>query len=312
MRPRACFIFTVSLEKLATIGNSIHQTLPVVFTETHVSNCDSCPKDAVCLQPQERGDSFVKDGFTCVCAEGFVGDGLTCYNIKQCSDSSCCSPGYKWSTERGCVDIDECSLPDFPCPHPQVCQNTPGSFECLEPSLSARSRPASESVQFDCGHTICPVGMDCVPGADGFMTCIDPCAIHSVLNDNWRAPNNTLTQGLIKCDASVNFQGWYRFFLWQTSAHIPERCVAENRCGTQGPMWITEPHPTQSGIIVGRSVCSQRYGRCCHNRFDRIYVKLCPGNYFVYKLRPPGYCNNAYCAGILLKYINSFKFILLI
>lgn len=268
-----------------------------LFTGTLVTSCDFCHDEASCVESQERGDSFVKHQVSCVCKDGFVGDGLTCYDPKVCSDSSCCSQGYHWSAEIGCVDTDECSLPESPCPDTQDCQNTPGSFECIEPSSSARSAPSSESVQFDCGHVLCPVGTDCVTGSDGIMHCVDPCESYSVIDDDWRATNHTTTGNAIS-DTTNHFEGWYRFFLWHTSAQIPERCVGLNRCGTYSPMWLGSPHPTQSGIIVSRQMCVHRT-ECCSYKVHNIYVKRCPGKYFVYKLHNHLYTRSAFCAGIV-------------
>ncbi|KAG7223797.1 hypothetical protein INR49_026480 [Caranx melampygus] len=210
---------------------------------TLVLSCDSCNDQANCLESQGRGDTFASQGFTCVCKDGFVGDGLTCYDTKLCSDSSCCSQGYDWSAERGCVDIDECSLPDPPCAPAQVCENTPGSFICGEGSSSPRSVPSPQSVQFICGNTICPSGRDCIR-YNGTTRCVDPCDHYTVLDDDWRSVNNTMNN-ILHCDRDVHWQGWYRLFLGQESAHIPERCVEKNRCGTHAPLWITQPHPTQ-------------------------------------------------------------------
>ncbi|KAM6941612.1 uromodulin-like [Lycodopsis pacificus] len=263
---------------------------------TLVTSCDLCHDGASCLESRERGDSFTNQALSCVCKDGFVGDGLTCYDTKLCSDSSCCSRGYHWSPDRGCVDTDECSLPDSPCTSPQVCQNTPGSFICLEPSSRTRVARSSQSVQFSCGHTVCPSGMDCI-SSNGTLRCADPCEQYTVLDDDWRSTNNT--SNLIHCDQSIDWQAWYRFFLEQTSAHIPERCVGGNKCGTHATMWITEPHPTQSDEIVNRTVCSAFQNNCCWTGTRVIQVKLCYGDYYVYKLvRPPG-CNFAYCAGIV-------------
>ncbi|XP_053183009.1 deleted in malignant brain tumors 1 protein [Scomber japonicus] len=259
-----------------------------------VSSCDSCHNEAMCQESRERGDSFASQALSCVCKDGFVGDGLTCYNTKLCSDSSCCSQGYYWSPDSGCVDTDECSLPDSPCAPSQVCQNTPGSFKCTEPSSSTRSGSSFQSVQFNCGHDVCPLGMDCI-GNNG-TSCADPCDHYTVVDDEWRSTNNTMNQ--IHCDQHVNWQGWYRLFLGQTSAHIPERCVAENRCGTNAPLWITEPHPTQSNEIVNRTVCNSWSGSCCRFPSHIIQVKLCYGNYYVYKLVKPYGCNFAYCADV--------------
>uniref|UniRef100_UPI0037E74215 uncharacterized protein isoform X1 n=2 Tax=Semicossyphus pulcher TaxID=241346 RepID=UPI0037E74215 len=261
-----------------------------------VTSCDSCHDEAACQESQETDNTFSSHVVSCVCKEGFVGDGQKCYDIKLCLNSSCCEEGYHWSAERGCVDTNECSLPDSPCKQHQVCQNTPGSFECLEPSRRTRSAPSSRSVQFSCGQSVCPSGMDCIR-LNGNLRCADPCQNYDVLNDDWRSTNNTSTQNL-HCDRNVNWQGWYRLFLWGKSAHIPERCVAENRCGTHAPLWITEPHPTRSDQIVSRTVCNAWSGSCCRFTSHDIHVKHCYGNYYVYKLVQPSVCHLAYCAEV--------------
>ncbi|KAM7412337.1 hypothetical protein PAMA_022019 [Pampus argenteus] len=276
-------------------NSNIHQTILVLLTGTLVSSCDSCHDEATCRESRERGDSFASQVISCVCKDGFVGDGLTCYNTKLCSDSSCCSQGYHWSLDSGCVDTDECSLPESPCPPPQVCQNTPGSFQCMEPSSSTRSGNSSQSVQFTCGHNVCPLGMDCITSGN-WTGCGDPCDHYTVLDDEWRSTNNTMNQ-IVRCDRNVNWQGWYRLFLGQMSAHIPEMCVADYRCGTHAPLWITEPHLTQSNEIVVRSVCGS-WRSCCSFSSNVIHVKLCYGNYYVYKLVMPSTCNLAYCAEV--------------
>lgn len=273
----------------------MHQTILALFTGTVVSSCESCHDEATCLESRERGDTFASQALSCVCKDGFVGDGLTCYNAKLCGDSSCCSQGYHWSPDSGCVDTDECALPDSPCTPPQVCQNTAGSFKCLEPSSSTRLGPSPQSVHFKCGHTVCPSGMDCIR-TNGTLRCADPCEHYTVVDDAWRSTNNTSTQA-VHCDQAVNWQGWYRLFLEQTSAHIPERCVGQDRCGTHATLWITEPHPTQSDGIVGRRVCGAWLGQCCYFGSHTIHVKRCYGNYYVYKLVKPTGCYYAYCAG---------------
>lgn len=292
------FIFTVSFRKATqNISNSMHQTILVLFTGTLVTSCDSCHDEAACLESRERGDSFTSQALSCACKDGFVGDGLTCYDAKLCSDSSCCSQGYHWSPDRGCVDTDECSLPDSPCMPPQVCQNTPGSFRCLQPSSSARSGSSSQSPRFSCGNTVCPAGMDCISN-NMTLRCADPCEHYTVLDDDWRSTNNTSNQ-IVHCDRDINWQGWYRLLLGQTSAHIPERCIAERSCGTHAPLWITAPHPTQPDEIVNRTVCNAWHDSCCYFASHTIHVKLCYGNFYVYKLVKPGTCSLAYCAGIV-------------
>ncbi|XP_047433604.1 deleted in malignant brain tumors 1 protein-like isoform X2 [Mugil cephalus] len=271
-----------------------------LFTKTTsagalVSSCDSCHVESTCLESQERGDSFSSQVLSCVCKDGFVGDGLSCYDIKLCNDSSCCSQGFHWSLDSGCVDTDECSLSNPPCTPPEICYNTPGSFECLVPSSRTRITPSSQSVQFSCGHTVCPLGWDCIQ-SNGTAECADPCDLYTVLNDDWRSTKNTGHTD-IHCDYNINWQGWYRLLLEETSARIPERCVETHRCGTHAPMWITEPHPTKSDGIVNRTVCNSWGGSCCLFSSHIIHVKRCH-DYYVYKLVKPSACSLAYCTEV--------------
>ncbi|KAF3844040.1 hypothetical protein F7725_016088 [Dissostichus mawsoni] len=248
------------------------------FFRKHFS-CDSCHDEANCLKIRERGDSFTSQAYSCVCKDGFVGDGLTCYDAKLCSDSSCCSQGYQWSPDMGCVDTDECSLSESPCTPRQVCRNTPGSFACLEPS--------TQTVLFHCGHSDCPRGMDCIDYHGS--RCADPCDQYTKLNDEWRSTNNTVINRP-RCDRDIRWKGWYRMYLGRESAQLPERCLGNHRCGTDAPISSTE-----SNEIVNRKVCAAFENDCCSYDTD-IQVKLCPGNFYVYKLVKPSTCYLAYCA----------------
>uniref|UniRef100_H3D977 ZP domain-containing protein n=1 Tax=Tetraodon nigroviridis TaxID=99883 RepID=H3D977_TETNG len=251
------------------------------------ANCDSCHDEAACLETKDRGDAFLT--FSCVCKDGFVGDGLTCYDRNLCRDSECCGQGYQWSAEGGCQDVDECSLPDSPCQEPQVCQNTQGSyFSCV-----CKDGFVGDGLTcFDCGYGLCPPGMDCLEGSDGLMGCVDPCENYRTLADDWRAVNYSLDTSH---NDKVAFKDWYRLVLWQRSAHIPERCVAEGRCGTRYPIWTNTPHPVESGVIKTINTCSHYSGRCCQYATGSIYVKLCYREYYIYKLKTTGLFE-VYCA----------------
>ncbi|XP_051939202.1 uromodulin isoform X4 [Hippocampus zosterae] len=256
-----------------------------------VSICELCHEEAMCQESDFTG-------LSCVCNDGFVGDGLTCYNTLDCADGSCCSQGYEWAPGSGCVDTDECSLAESPCTAPLICQNTPGTYECLEPAALSRSGPSSQSVRFTCGNTVCPTGMDCI-GNNG-TRCADPCEVYTVLDDDWRSTQHGMTQPT-KCDRNVEFHGWYRLFLGQDSAHIPEGCVHGFKCGTHITMSLREPHPTQSDVIVSRAVCNTWSEDCCRFDSNRIHVKLCAAaasSYYVYKLVKPPVCHWAYCAAV--------------
>ncbi|XP_061601699.1 uncharacterized protein LOC133463927 isoform X2 [Cololabis saira] len=143
-----------------------------------------------------------------------------------------------------------------------------------------------------CAQLVCPSGTDCI-STNGKPQCIDPCETYTVLNDEWRSINNR--HWTFHWDRYINWQGWYRLFLGQTSAEMPDRCIEAYRCGTLVPLWITEPHPTQSNEIESRTVCSAWISSCCYYPSHTIQVKRCYGYYYVYKLvRPPtlyvGYC----------------------
>ncbi|XP_072300054.1 LOW QUALITY PROTEIN: pancreatic secretory granule membrane major glycoprotein GP2-like [Eucyclogobius newberryi] len=270
-------------------------------SDVHVTGCDACHAEATCLKLEESGDtSSTTTTLSCLCKDGFVGDGINCYEVKECgADSSCCSTGFKWSPKQGCVDVDECSLTPSPCGASQLCQNTQGSFECVK-SPAFRTRRASlfvQAVQFGCGGITCPHGMDCIT-LNGTSRCADPCENYSPLDDPWRATDNPYT-GQPKCDNDVNWQGWYRLFLYGSSAQIPESCVEQLMCGTHAPMYITEPHPTQSNYIERRHVCATFHSRCCYFDPPSIHVKRCYGHYYVYRLVRPNGCSFAYCAGSL-------------
>ncbi|KAJ8001548.1 hypothetical protein DPEC_G00170630 [Dallia pectoralis] len=271
-----------------------------------VSSCELCHDNATCLNSSvehDRGDVTTTQS-NCICQHGFVGDGLTCYDIKICADGSCCRQGYRWSSHLGCADVDECSSPEQPCPPPQVCVNTPGSFHCQEPPeddllFSLTSGPPSNlrSVQFQCGNTRCPVGQDCI-SVGGTSRCADPCQHNTALKDDWRSTTNSAKQNGYHCDRTVNWQGWYRLFLGNTTIQMPEKCVTQHMCGTNVALWLSSPHPQLEDGVVQRGVCGIYSGYCCNTQYkaNPIYVKGCFGNYYVYKFLPPSDFSLAYCA----------------
>ncbi|XP_054897459.1 uromodulin-like [Poeciliopsis prolifica] len=120
-----------------------------------VTSCDSCHSEASCWESRDRGDSFTSRIFSCVCRDGFVGDGLTCYDRKLCNKSPCCETGYQWSPDLGCVDLDECSQKSSPCPEHQICSNRPGSYECLQPSSNSRSGLSEGALRLVNGGSNC-------------------------------------------------------------------------------------------------------------------------------------------------------------
>ncbi|XDV16136.1 hypothetical protein PO909_015973 [Leuciscus waleckii] len=124
----------------------------------------------------------------------------------------------------------------------------------------------------------------------------DPCYNYTVLDNPWRSINNTSTSNSYNCDGSVSWSGWYRLFINNTSAHIPDTCVAQFSCGTDTALWIRGGHPTVTDGVVARDVCGYYDSYCCYIGSFPIKVKACPGNYYVYELVSPTLCDSAYCA----------------
>ncbi|XP_051762893.1 adhesion G protein-coupled receptor E3-like isoform X2 [Ctenopharyngodon idella] len=122
----------------------------------------------------------------------------------------------------------------------------------------------------------------------------DPCYNYTVLNDTWRSINNTYSFPM--CDTSVTWSGWYRLFINNMNAQIPDMCVAQYICGTVVPMWLRGGHPTVEDGIISREVCGHLNNYCCYYGSYPIKVKACPDNYYVYELVRPPICNSAYCA----------------
>ncbi|XP_014835021.1 PREDICTED: uromodulin-like, partial [Poecilia mexicana] len=145
------------------------------------------------------------------------------------------------------------------------------------------------------GCDCCASGTECIT-TNGVVQCIDPCATYTVVNDAWRSTENTDTT-IIHCDRNIAWSGWYRFYLGQSSAQIPEKCVAENRCGTHATLWINGTHPVQLNEIVTRNVFGAWSGSCFHFASSTIQIKVCSG-FYVYKVQLPSSCTLGYCAEI--------------
>ncbi|KAI4873664.1 hypothetical protein NFI96_032776 [Prochilodus magdalenae] len=132
----------------------------------------------------------------------------------------------------------------------------------------------------------------------------DPCNKYTSLDQPWRANNET---ELDICDRRFSWDGWYRFFYYGMNIRMAESCVPTSRCGAYYSLWLNGPHPEIEDGVVTRQVCGNAGSDCCLFGSTSIKVKTCPGNYSVYKLFRPKYCNMAYCTGTKSKHDFIYK-----
>ncbi|XP_068080923.2 uncharacterized protein si:ch73-181m17.1 isoform X2 [Danio rerio] len=125
----------------------------------------------------------------------------------------------------------------------------------------------------------------------------DPCYNYTVLDNYWRSVNNTQFSS-IRCDMSVNWNGWYRLYISGQSAQMPDTCVNELSCSTHAPLWLNGEHPHVEDGVVTRSICGHWNNDCCYFHSNPIQVKACPGSYYVYEFVSPSFCFGTYCAEV--------------
>jgi len=132
-----------------------------------VDECDgsnpehTCDEHASCLELPgtfecgRRRNGFFTEG---LCNAGWTGDGHTCDDINECTETSClqedppctvcpengqcvnndgsflcnCDPGYKHAegSERKCDNVDECTVGTHTCHGDAKCTDEQGSFSC--------------------------------------------------------------------------------------------------------------------------------------------------------------------------------------
>ncbi|XP_022804687.1 uncharacterized protein LOC111341906 [Stylophora pistillata] len=118
------------------------------------------------------------------------------------------------------------------------------------------------------------------------------------INEPRRSVNSIWKAGQVAiCDRVLRW-GWYRFTSF-VGGKMPEKKVLPNQCGTHAPIWLKGTHPTKKGENVVRKACINALNIDPDGCFDSFNINItkCPGNYFVYYLRPPWYCSAGYCAG---------------
>ncbi|GAB1604997.1 uncharacterized protein LOC115220529 [Argonauta hians] len=136
----------------------------------------------------------------------------------------------------------------------------------------------------------------------------DPCDSHKQIIDPTRY---VAYPGMSspRCDDEME-EGWYRFIIQNQSAMIPTQCVKNNLCGTELGMFVDMGNQSFPGIseTITVRICSSYaiLGKwdCCVLS-QHIQLRRCPGDFFIYKLKPTDRCPVAYCAVMQHENVNS-------
>jgi EGF domain/Calcium-binding EGF domain/Fibrinogen beta and gamma chains, C-terminal globular domain len=215
---------------------------------TNNTTCDPvCDTNATCED--------LNGTLTCVCAEGFDGDGITCADVDECADSThncntnatCenAEGGFACTCESGyegdgivCDDVDECSTGTDNCDANATCLNTPGNFTCIcNPPLVGDGTVCVEPTDCTNDPSICHTNATCMDqGAFSICLCdsgyngdglscadIDECDVGTHTCDANATCTNSIGSFDCACDTGFTGDG-------QSCTDIDECTDGTNNC----------------------------------------------------------------------------------
>jgi hypothetical protein len=190
---------------------------------------NGCAAEAMCIN--------AAGSFSCICRDGFDGDGTSCVDVDECAsdlagchgDATCtntpgaftcsCKPGYV-GDGSDCTDVDECAAGGASCDPNATCSNTPGGFACACRSGfqgdgatctdvdECATGAASCSANASCSNTPGSFGCACETGfsGDGVMCSdVDECTSGA---DNCDVNAScTNTPGAFQCACNPGYAG---------------------------------------------------------------------------------------------------------
>ena len=268
-----CFDTTSGYECKCSIGfqNDPNALALGQFTCIDIDECaaktDNCDDNAECTNT---------DGsFECVCSNGFIGNGQTCSDINECSESDTCDVNAVCTNLLGthvcvcnegfsgdgvsCDDVDECSTSTDNCSQHGVCLNTMGSFSCsCQDGFTGDGITCNDVdecvLEIDtchsmssCANTIGSFDCSCLDGfnGDGFTCSQDICSLCSPSatcdNVNCQCPSGYSGSG-VACPSSA------RAVI--PIERIPIISVRTGKCSD--PFWYAVAELKDSATIVTR------------------------------------------------------------
>ncbi|XP_065845268.1 uncharacterized protein [Oscarella lobularis] len=169
------------------------------------SHIDNCHPDASCTD--------TLGSFTCTCRSGYVGDGIVCADVNECTfDDDChqyaschntpgsfecvCMVGFS-GDGVACEDVNECSFRNNTCHADALCTNTEGSFKC-----TCRSGFAGDGV-------LCTDINECTSGLDDchdFANCSNTIGSFDCLCKFGFIGDGVACSDLNECDKGLDLQ----------------------------------------------------------------------------------------------------------